>query len=179
MTSKSSKEVLELVKSSTTGLSEQEAQQRLVRDGENKLAEKKKTPIIVKFFKQFADAMIIILLVAAAISFGVAIAEKNPKEFIEPALILLIVVINAVMGVVQENKAEKALEALKKLSSGHTRVIRDGVVIYDGNINSVAREKDQVKEVKQGLECGITIENFNDIKENDIIEAYEVVEVKR
>ena len=59
------------------------------------------------------------------------------------------------------------------------RVIRDGVVIYDGNINSVAREKDQVKEVKQGLECGITIENFNDIKENDIIEAYEVVEVKR
>lgn len=59
------------------------------------------------------------------------------------------------------------------------RVIRNGVVIYDGNVNSVAREKDQVKEVKQGLECGITIENFNDIKENDIIEAYEVVEVKR
>ena len=59
------------------------------------------------------------------------------------------------------------------------RVIRDGVVIYDGNINSIAREKDQVKEVKQGLECGITIENFNDIKEGDIIEAYEIVEVKR
>lgn len=59
------------------------------------------------------------------------------------------------------------------------RVIRDGVVIYDGNVNSVAREKDQIKEVKQGLECGITIENFNDIKENDIIEVYEVVEVKR
>ena len=59
------------------------------------------------------------------------------------------------------------------------RVIRDGVVVYDGNINSLAREKDQVKEVKQGLECGITIENFNDIKENDIIEAYNVVEVKR
>ena len=59
------------------------------------------------------------------------------------------------------------------------RVIRDGVVIYDGNINSIAREKDQVKEVKQGLECGITVENFNDIKENDVIEAYEIVEVKR
>ena len=59
------------------------------------------------------------------------------------------------------------------------RVIRDGVVIYDGNVNSIAREKDQVKEVKQGLECGITIENFNDIKEQDIIEAYELVEVKR
>ena len=59
------------------------------------------------------------------------------------------------------------------------RVIRDGVVIYDGNINSIAREKDQVKEVKQGIECGITIENYNDIKEGDIIEAYEVVEVER
>jgi len=59
------------------------------------------------------------------------------------------------------------------------RVIRDGVVIYDGNINSIAREKDQVKEVKQGLECGITVENFNDIKENDVIEAYEIVEIKR
>jgi len=59
------------------------------------------------------------------------------------------------------------------------RVIRDSVVIYDGNIGSLAREKDQVKEVKQGLECGITIENFNDIKENDIIEAYEVVEKER
>ena len=59
------------------------------------------------------------------------------------------------------------------------RVIRDSVVIYDGNIGSVAREKDQVKEVKQGLECGITIEGYNDIKEGDIIEDYEIVEVKR
>ncbi len=59
------------------------------------------------------------------------------------------------------------------------RIIRDGVIIYDGNINSIAREKDQVKEVKQGLECGITIENYNDIKEHDVIEAYEIVEVKK
>ncbi len=59
------------------------------------------------------------------------------------------------------------------------RVIRNDIIMYDGNINSVAREKDQVKEVKQGLECGITVENFNDIKEGDIIEAYEMVEIKR
>lgn len=59
------------------------------------------------------------------------------------------------------------------------RVIRDGVVVNDSVIASLAREKDQVKEVKQGLECGITIENFNDIKEKDVIEAYEVVEIKR
>jgi len=59
------------------------------------------------------------------------------------------------------------------------RVIRDSVVIYDGEIGSVQREKDSVKEVKKGLECGITISNFNDIKVGDVIEAYEMVEVKR
>lgn len=59
------------------------------------------------------------------------------------------------------------------------RIIRDSVVIYDGNIGSVQREKDSVKEVKKGLECGITIENFNDIKPGDIIEAYEMVEIER
>lgn len=59
------------------------------------------------------------------------------------------------------------------------RIIRDGVVIYDGKIGSLQREKDSVKEVKKGYECGITIENFNDIKVGDTIEAYEMVEVKR
>ena len=59
------------------------------------------------------------------------------------------------------------------------RLIRDGVVIYDGNIGSVQREKDSVKEVKKGLECGITIENFSDIKVGDVIESYEMVEKKR
>ncbi len=59
------------------------------------------------------------------------------------------------------------------------RVVRDGIVIYDGNIGSVQREKDSVKEVKKGLECGITVENFNDIKVGDIIESYEMVEKER
>ena len=59
------------------------------------------------------------------------------------------------------------------------RLIRDGIVIYDGKINSIQREKDSAKEVKKGLECGITIENYNDIREKDIIEAYEMVEVKK
>lgn len=59
------------------------------------------------------------------------------------------------------------------------RLIRDGAVLYDGVIASIQREKDSVKEVKQGFECGITLENFNDIKEKDVIEAYEMVEVKR
>ncbi len=63
--------------------------------------------------------------------------------------------------------------------NSQARVIRDGVVIYDGAIGSLQREKDSVKEVKKGLECGITIENFSDIKVGDIIEAYEMVEIKR
>lgn len=64
-------------------------------------------------------------------------------------------------------------------SNSKARVIRDGIVIYDGNINSIQREKDSVKEVKSGFECGITLENYGDIKEKDVIEAYELVEIKR
>ena len=64
-------------------------------------------------------------------------------------------------------------------SNAKARLIRDGVVVYDGNINTLQKEKDQVKEVKKGFECGITLENYSDIKEKDIIEAYEMVEIKR
>ncbi len=59
------------------------------------------------------------------------------------------------------------------------RVIRDSVVLYDGNVNSLQREKDSIKEVKKGFECGMTVENFNDLKVGDVIEAYEMVEIKR
>ena len=64
-------------------------------------------------------------------------------------------------------------------SNAKARLVRDGIVIYDGEINTIQKEKDVVKEVKQGFECGITLVNFSDIKENDIIEAYEMVEIKR
>ena len=64
-------------------------------------------------------------------------------------------------------------------SNAKARILRDSIVIYDGNINSLQREKDSVKEVKKGLECGITIENYSDLKEGDIIEAYEIVEAKK
>ena len=58
------------------------------------------------------------------------------------------------------------------------RLIRDGVIVYDGTIHSVQREKDSVKEVKKGYECGITLDNFSDIKIGDTLECYEMVEVK-
>lgn len=110
----------------STGLSSSEAAKRLEEYGENKLREKKKKTNLQRFLDQFKDAMIIILIIAAIISFVIACVEKNPKEFFEPALIMLIVVLNAVMGVMQESKAEKALDALKNMSAPHAKVIRDG-----------------------------------------------------
>lgn len=109
------------------GLSVAEAKMRLDRYGENALREKKKKTTAQRFFEQFKDVMILILLAAAAVSFGIACYEGNTKEFFEPALILLIVILNAVMGVMQESKAERALDALKSLSAPHARVIRDGI----------------------------------------------------
>ena len=95
--------------------------------GENKLREKKKKTTLARFADQFKDAMILILLAAAAVSFAIAILEQNPKEFFEPFLIILIVVVNAIMGVMQESKAEKALEALKGMSAPHAKVVRSGI----------------------------------------------------
>jgi len=109
-----------------TGLSSAQVQEKRGQFGENRLREKKKKTNVQHFLDQFKDAMILILLAAAAISFVVACVEGNPKEFFEPVLILLIVVMNAAMGVMQESKAEKALDALKSLSAPHARVIRDG-----------------------------------------------------
>ncbi len=108
------------------GLSSEQIPKKLEQHGENKLTEKKKKTNFQRFLDQFKDVMILILLAAAAISFVIACMEGNPKEFFEPVLILLIVVINALMGVVQESKAEKALDALKSMSAPHARVIRDG-----------------------------------------------------
>lgn len=109
-----------------SGLSQEEVLKRKEKYGENKLEEAKKKTNFQKFIDQFKDAMIIILLIAAAISFGLAIEEGNAEGFFEPLLILLIVIVNAIMGVVQENKAEKSLAALMSLSSPQACVIRDG-----------------------------------------------------
>ncbi len=108
------------------GLTESQVHEKRVRYGENKLREKKKKSNFSRFLDQFKDAMILILIAAAIVSFVIACIEDSPKEFFEPVLILLIVVLNAVIGVMQESKAEKALDALKSLSAPHARVIRDG-----------------------------------------------------
>ncbi len=91
--------------------------------GKNVLEEKNKTPIILKFFLEFKDPLIIILIAAAIISVIV-----DPHEWIESVIIMIVVLINAILGLYQENKAEKSLEALKKMSSSSCKVIRDNKV---------------------------------------------------
>ena len=126
----SSLEVLESVGSSENGLSESTAAKRLEENGKNKLVEAKKESMIVRFFKQLAEPMTIILLVAAAISAGVEIYNgiaSNHWEFpADVVIILAVVLINAILGVLQESKAEKAIEALQEMSKAQSKVIRDG-----------------------------------------------------
>ena len=110
-----------------TGLTDTQVAAALELHGENRLKERRKKTNFERFIEQFKDVMILILIAAAIVSFVIACVEGNPREFFEPALILLIVILNAIMGVVQESKAEKALDALKDLSAPHARVLRDGV----------------------------------------------------
>ena len=116
-----------LFSSAKTGLSEEQAARQLEKYGPNRLEAKKKKTNLQRFFEQFKDAMIIILLIAALISFIVALSGHDGGEFFEPILILVIVALNALMGVLQESKAEKALDALKNMSAPHARVMRGGV----------------------------------------------------
>ena len=109
-----------------TGLTCAQVEEQRAKFGENRLKEKKKKTNLQRFLEQFRDVMILILIGAAIISFIVACVEGEPKEFFEPALILVIVIVNAIMGMLQESKAEKALDALKNLSAPHARVIREG-----------------------------------------------------
>ena len=116
----------ELSSDQTFGLTNTYAESALKRYGENRLKARRKKTYFERFAEQFKDVMILILIAAAIVSFLVAFVERNPKEFFEPILILLIVILNAVMGAAQESKAEKALDALKSLSAPCARVLRDG-----------------------------------------------------
>lgn len=118
--------VLENVASAETGLTAEEAKIRLEKNGKNKLAEGKKESIIHKFLMQLADPMIIILIVAAVVS---AITSVYNKEFPSDVIIIMIVVIiNAVLGVYQESKAEKAIEALQEIAAATSKVKRNGKI---------------------------------------------------
>lgn len=107
------------------GLTEEEAKKRQKEYGENRLEDKKKTNIFVKFLLQFNDFMIIILLLAAGISAAMSYLEGT-GEYIDSIIIIAIVVFNACMGLIQESKAEKALEALTKMAAPVAKVKREG-----------------------------------------------------
>lgn len=109
------------------GLTEDEANKRLEKYGANNLKEKKKESLFIKFIKQFNDFMIIVLIIAAIIS--AIIAKTNGSgDYIDSIIIIAIVIFNAIMGLIQEEKAEKSLEALKKMSAPNAKVRRNGKI---------------------------------------------------
>ena len=109
------------------GLSAKEAKERMQREGRNELTSKKKESLVVRFLKQFNDFMIIILILASIISAVVASIEGS-GDYMDSIIIIAIVVVNAIMGVLQEAKAEKALEALKNMTAPTAKVKREGKV---------------------------------------------------
>ena len=116
--------VLKEVGSAHQGLTEEEAAVRLRENGENKLKEAGKTSTFMKFLKQLADPMILILIAAAVVSGVMAIIEN--ESFADVIIIVFVVLLNAVLGVIQENKAEKAIEALQEMTAATSKVIRNG-----------------------------------------------------
>ena len=120
-------EVFQDVKSCENGLTAEESEARLQSQGKNKLAEGKKEPMILRFLKQFIEPMTLILIVAAIIS---AVMSGLNKEFPTDVIIIMaVVVINAVLGVLQESKAEKAIDALQKIAAATSKVIRNGRIV--------------------------------------------------
>lgn len=121
-------QVIEHLQSTHEGLSTAQAEERLTQYGKNALREGKKKSLLARFFAQFKDAMIIILLIAALVSGAISIWEGKPEELFDSGIILLIVIINAVIGLIQENKAESAMEALKGMNKPFSKVYRNGKV---------------------------------------------------
>ncbi|MEG2003317.1 MAG: cation-transporting P-type ATPase, partial [Clostridia bacterium] len=116
--------VLKESKSTVNGLTSGEAAERIEQFGQNKLAEGKKTSLLVRFLTQLKDPMLIILIVAAIIS-GIT-SVYSGEGFADVIIIFIVVLINAVLGVYQESKAEKAIEALQKMTLATTKTLRDG-----------------------------------------------------
>ena len=119
-------QVLKELSASDDGLRQAEAERRLEQDGKNRLAAAKGKSLFRRFLEQLADPMILILLAAAAVSGALAVVESD--SFADVIIILAVVIINAILGVYQESKAEKAIEALQEMSAATSRVLRDGQI---------------------------------------------------
>lgn len=111
--------------SSVNGLSSAEAKKRLEKNGKNILAQKRKVPAFVKFLKQFKDVLIIILLISCVVSVVIGAVEHSVNEFIDAGIIFVVVLVNAIIGFLQEQKSEKAMEALKNMTKPYCKVLRN------------------------------------------------------
>ena len=122
-------ELYKKLNTSEVGLTQEEAGARLQRNGKNALEEKKSKNWFQRFFAQMKDLMIIVLICAAAISAIIALVEGKPEELIDSAIILMIVILNAVIGTVQESKADQAMKELTKMNKPFAKVIRNGEIV--------------------------------------------------
>ena len=118
--------VRELKTNMKNGLNEEEVVFRRNKYGKNKLDDKPKESLLVKFLKQFNDFMIIILIIASIVSAGISYFQGE-NDYIDSIIIIAIVILNALMGVIQEAKAEKSIEALQEMTPPKAKVVRDGI----------------------------------------------------
>ena len=108
------------------GLTKEEVEIRQAKYGKNKIKDKPKESFVIKFIKQFNDFMIIILIIASIVSAGISYIQGE-NDYFDAIIIIAIVILNAIMGVVQEAKAEKSIEALKEMTPPKAKVIREGI----------------------------------------------------
>ena len=129
---KENEEVIELVKSTSNGLTSQEAEKRLLENGKNKLEEGQKLTLWQKFLGSIADPMIIMLIVSAFIQAVVNVIQMEGEfkfsEFADVVVILIVVIINTIMSLIQESKAEGAMDALMQMTASTSKVLRDGEI---------------------------------------------------
>ena len=126
--SQSVSQTLSALQTSAVGLSEREAEQRLQKHGQNQLVQKNKSGVLKLFLSQFADVMVIMLVAAAVVSGVLAYLSKDTHELFDTIIIVFIIFINAIVGFIQQYRADKAIEQLKKMSVGKTKVKRNGVI---------------------------------------------------
>ena len=158
------------------GLAETEVEKRILEFGKNKLEEKKKESLFIKFIKQFNDFMIIILIIASIVS-AVVSKMQGENDYIDSIIIIAIVILNAIMGLVQEERAEKSIESLKKMTPEMAKVLRDGKI---EEINAEKLVPGDIIELEDGkyvpADCRI-IESYNlKIEESSLTGETEPVE---
>ena len=174
---KSTEEVERRLKTNAKiGLAETEVEKRKIEFGKNKLEEKKKESLFIKFIKQFNDFMIIILIIASIVS-AIVSKMQGENDYVDSIIIIAIVILNAIMGLIQEERAEKSIESLKKMTPEMSKVIRDGKI---EEINAEELVPGDIIELEDGkyvpADCRI-VESFNlKIEESSLTGETEPVE---